>query len=226
MQHIAGPASYVQRVLPDGCVDIIWQDAAGLTVAGPATHADLPQMPGDATTLGVRFHPGGAPAALGVPAAELRDGGVDLEALWDADARRLEDRLTDLSDPRLQLQVLNAAVSRRIAAVAPDELVAAAVRHLEQPGTPVAALAEALGISGRQLRRRFHDAVGYGPKVLDRVLRLQRFLAIAEAPGETHPLAVVAAEAGYADQAHLDHDCLRLSGLSPTDLLGTRRAVA
>ena len=37
----------------------------------------------------------------------------------------------------------------------------------------------ALGVSERQLRRRFADAVGYGPKTLARVLRFQRFLALA-----------------------------------------------
>ena len=40
------------------------------------------------------------------------------------------------------------------------------------------------GVSERQLRRRFVDAVGYGPKTLARVLRFQRFLALARGRGE------------------------------------------
>jgi AraC-like DNA-binding protein len=35
-------------------------------------------------------------------------------------------------------------------------------------------------------------------------------------------LADLAAEAGYADQAHLSRECLRLTGLTPRDLLGGR----
>ena len=48
-------------------------------------------------------------------------------------------------------------------------------------------LGAALGVSERQLRRRFADAVGYGPKTLARVLRFQRFLALAREPATTSP---------------------------------------
>jgi methylphosphotriester-DNA--protein-cysteine methyltransferase len=76
-------------------------------------------------------------------------------------------------------------------------------------------LADELGFSERQLRRRFHAAVGYGPKTLQRVLRFRRFLARADA-GED--LSRAALDAGYADQAHLTRDCARLSGLTPSRL--------
>ena len=56
--------------------------------------------------------------------------------------------------------------------------------------------------------------MGYGPKTLDRVLRFQRFLRRA---GEGD-LARTAAELGYADQAHLTRECVRLSGVTPARL--------
>ena len=80
----------------------------------------------------------------------------------------------------------------------------------------MAELGEGLGISERQLRRRFAEAVGYGPKTLARVLRFQRFLGLAEAGGD---LAGLAFAAGYADQAHLTRECVRLSGRTPAVLL-------
>jgi len=69
---------------------------------------------------------------------------------------------------------------------------------------PVRVLAAEVGLSERQLRRRCGTAFGYPPSVLRRLLRLQRFLrsAIAITP-ERPSLAVLAAAAGYADQAHL-----------------------
>ena len=71
-------------------------------------------------------------------------------------------------------------------------------------GSRVDRLAEALGISDRQLRRRFHRAVGYGPKTLDRVLRFRRFVArVCEMAARDGDLARMAAELGYADQAHM-----------------------
>ncbi len=95
----------------------------------------------------------------------------------------------------------------------------AATRRLGFPGIRVDRLAESLGISDRQLRRRFHQAVGYGPKTLDRVLRFRRLVSQAQAvsSGEID-LARVAADLGYADQAHMTRDCLRLSGLTPVQL--------
>jgi AraC-like DNA-binding protein len=87
----------------------------------------------------------------------------------------------------------------------------------------VAALGDALGISERQLRRRFADAVGYGPKTLARVLRFQRFLALAAgddpAGSARGDLAGLAYAAGYADQAHLTRECRQLSGRTPAALL-------
>jgi AraC-like DNA-binding protein len=83
-------------------------------------------------------------------------------------------------------------------------------------------VAEQLGVSDRTLRRRVRDAVGYGPKELHRVLRFHRFLKRLDdlAAGRT-TLSAIAAELGFADQSHLGHECLRLSGSSPAQLVAT-----
>jgi transcriptional regulator GlxA family with amidase domain len=82
----------------------------------------------------------------------------------------------------------------------------------------VEALAGEVALSERQLRRRFHAAVGYGPKTLQRVLRFRRFLA-----GPRDDLARAALEAGYADQPHLAHEVARLAGTSPSRLSRIQR---
>ena len=91
-------------------------------------------------------------------------------------------------------------------------------------GLPVSAASREVSLTERHLRRRFHDAVGYGPQTLQRVLRLRRFLALAES-GASAELARVAAEAGYADQPHLTRECAELAGLPPAALLASRAAV-
>jgi AraC-like DNA-binding protein len=184
----AGP----RRILPDACVDIVHVNGR-LIVAGPATRAHLTTTQG--ATFGVRFRVGAAGAALGLPAAELLDLSVPLDEVWGAEARRIE-----ATTPHK----LAEAVRGRGAA---DPLVRAAAT-----GTP----RHRLGIGDRQLRRRFLDAVGYGPKTLERILRFQRFLALA---GDTRDLARLALDAGYADQAHLTRECTRLAGLPPGRLL-------
>ena len=53
-----------------------------------------------------------------------------------------------------------------------------------------------------------------------RVLRFRHFLSLVE--DGRMPIAQAAAEAGYADQAHLTRECRDLSGLPPAELLAVR----
>ena len=181
-----GPRTH--RILPDACVDIVSVDGR-LFVAGPATKEHLTTVGG--ATFGVRFRIGAAGAALGVPASELLDQNVPLVDLWD-----------DVPEVESATELARAVLKR---GGETDELVRAAAT-----GTP----RSAIGIGDRQLRRRFRDAVGYGPKTLERILRFQRFLMLG---GDD--LARRALDAGYADQAHLTRECTRLAGLPPAALL-------
>ncbi|MDT0440182.1 helix-turn-helix domain-containing protein [Streptomyces doudnae] len=210
--RVGPPRGGQGRVLPDGCMDLLWDDGA-LLVAGPDTRAHLT---GDAPGVraGVRFAPGTAPGLLGVPAHELRDRRVALADLWPATAvRRLAAEAAAARDPADGLE----AVALRIAAdaPAPDPLLTRLVGALDA-GRPVAATADELGLGARQLHRRSLAAFGYGPKTLGRVLRLQRALRLARAGT---PFARTAAESGFADQAHLARDVRELTGLPLRDLL-------
>jgi AraC-like DNA-binding protein len=216
------------RVLPDGCMDIVAMGGA-LLVAGPDTGPVPVARRAGETVVGVRFHPGAGPAVLGPRASELRDRRVSLEDVWGRDGRELEERVAAAS-PADGLAVLQGRLLARLGAAAhPDPLVAAAVRLLEGdavlPGR-VGGLGDTLGLGERQLRRRFHAAVGYGPKTLARVLRFQRLLGLLDRPGTRPSLAVAAAGAGYADQAHMTSDCARLAGITPAALLAERRGLA
>jgi len=104
---------------------------------------------------------------------------------------------------------------------AADALVRRAVQELEAPRRDwtLTTLAAKLGVSERQLRRRFVSAVGYEPKLLERVLRLRRFIRTASGP-RSPGLATLALEAGYADQPHLSRECRELTGVTPVQLLG------
>ena len=111
--NAAGAGDHVERVLPDGCADIVWIDGEGIVVAGPATRVVLVDIPAGAAALGVRFGPGAAGAALGVSASEVRDRTVALEDLWGAPATELAERLAAAS-PAHRLALLGAAVARRL----------------------------------------------------------------------------------------------------------------
>ncbi|MFF4210381.1 helix-turn-helix domain-containing protein [Streptomyces sp. NPDC001796] len=206
------PSTSGRPVLPDGCMDLLWTEGR-LLVAGPDTRAYRPQGP-PARWAGVRFYPGTAPAYLGVPAQELRDRRVELADLWPAaEVRRVGGRVDAAADPATALEEI--ALERAARVPAPDPLLGALVAALDS-GRPVAATADRLGLSARQLHRRSLAAFGYGPKTLARVLRLQRALALARSGV---PFAETAARAGFADQAHLARDVRELAGMPLTDLL-------
>jgi AraC-like DNA-binding protein len=197
-------------------MDLLWTEGR-LLVAGPDTHAYRPGPDLSGPWAGVRFHPGTAPALLGVPAHELRDLRVDLAELRllpAAEVRRLTERVDTALDPAAALEDL--ALRLAADAPAPDPLLRAVVAALAA-GRSVTATADAVGLGARQLHRRSLDAFGYGPKTLARVLRLQRALGLARTGA---PLADTATRTGYADQAHFARDVREFTGSSVTALLG------
>ncbi|GIH06558.1 AraC family transcriptional regulator [Rhizocola hellebori] len=196
-------------VLPDGCMDLIWTDGT-LIVAGPDTHAHSSGEP--ATYAGLRFAPGMGPAVLGVPAAALRDQRVPLAQLWPAArVRRLADRVTGADNHLAALEDVAAQVMPPS-----DPALALIVKSLDA-GAGVAQTAALLDMGERRLHRRCLDAFGYGPKTLARILRMNRALALARAGT---PFATVAAQAGYADQAHLARDVKDMAGVPLSSLVG------
>ncbi|HEY2443292.1 MAG TPA: AraC family transcriptional regulator [Streptosporangiaceae bacterium] len=214
---VVGPGA-LTLVLPDGCADLIWRRGSGAFIAGPDTGPSPAVLPPGTELVGVRLRPGGG-AALGLPLSELRDQRVDL-----ADVRpELAQRLPGDLPPAEALRRLIALTAAMAAQRPPDPLVSQAARLLAAPGMRTDEIARQLGVSERQFRRRFQDAVGYGPKTLQRVLRFRRFVdRVDGAPGRAD-LAVIAAEAGYADQAHLTRESVRLAGLPPSALARVRR---
>jgi AraC-like DNA-binding protein len=206
-----------QPVFPDACVDVVWISGHRLLVAGPATGPKLSSIPAGAAVMGVRFRVGAAGAALGMPARELLDATVPLEDVWGREGEWIAERVAAPATPALQLTVLANEVRARLPYELDRIVRAAAVRPEER----VDRLGHALGIGERQLRRRFVNAIGYGPKTLQRILRFQRFLALAQGEDESWDLARLALDAGYADQAHLTRECRRLSGFTPTELLAS-----
>lgn len=215
-RHVSPVATDPQRIVPDACVDIMWHRQTGrLFVAGPDTRAHLFEpVPGE--LVGARFHTGRSPGGLGVPADALRDERVELAELWRPDrVRRLADQLAATGSTTGAQHVLTRAVLAGVPA-GPDPAVPALL-HLARGGTRVGAMADAVGLTERQLHRRCLAAFGYGAKVLQRVLRFDEAMRLAR--GGTG-LVDVAYRVGYADQAHLSREVKALAGVSPTEFLG------
>lgn len=195
-----------QLIVPDGCTDLIWLSGRELVIAGPDTGPRTEWLPAGRRLAGLRLRPGASGGFLGRPASDVLNRQVSAQDVFGREAARLADRLAAAA-PGNRLELL-AGAARRLAA-APDPLVAAAAHRLAKPGVRVATVAADLGVSERQLHRRTLTAVGYGPKMLARVLRLRRLTRV---PGPA--LADRALRAGYASQAHMSDEVKALTGLS------------
>ncbi len=220
IQH-NGPHPVLQRHLPTGGVELQFPIGATAQLVGPLTGAAIEVLPAGLTVVGARFWPGAASPLLGLPADELVDQVVPFDDVWGR-ASDLPARLAGAPGPDAALRLLQLDLVRRLARVPPpDPLVTEAVRRL-MPWRPtrIGPLARDLDISPSQLRRRVLTGVGTGPKALQRALRVQGYLALAQAATHAGRVSDLAADVGYADQAHLSRECLRLTGLTPRELLG------
>jgi AraC-like DNA-binding protein len=215
MQRVApdGPP-YRHRTIPHGSIELTVAVGTVPRVIGPQTGPVVETLAPGSVVVGVRFRHGIAPLALGLPASEL----VDRSIAWDDEA--LGEAIATAGSPERAAAILERAVlDRLVEAPRPDPVVGEAVRRLLPWGRGgVGSLPAALHISERQLRRRTAAAIGLAPKVLQRVLRFQGFLALADAEPRAG-LAALAADTGYADQPHLTRESLRLAGLTPHALL-------
>lgn len=200
-----------QRIVPDGCVDLVWLAGRELVFVGADTGPQIVRLPAGSCTSGIRFRPGAAGAVLGLPASEIRDQRVAAELIWGRDGVRLRDAMA-AATPAERLRLLAEAVGKQ--EVEPDPLVTVAARSLAAAGARVGQVAADLGVSERHLHRRTLAAVGYGPKMLARVARLRRLIASTD-----RSLAARALTAGYASQAHMSDEVRRLTGNTPVRFL-------
>jgi AraC-like DNA-binding protein len=211
-------------VLPDGCTDLVWQAGGPAFVAGPDTGPVPTVLPPGTVLIGARFRPGAGGDVLGLPLSELRDLRADL-----ADVRRdLAWRLPGTLDPEDAVDRVTDIAGRLAVAGPPDRAVLRACLLLADPAARTGEVAAEVGMSERQLRRRCEAAVGYGPKMLQRVLRFRRFVSLADRAGRADragltDLGAAAAACGYADQPHLTRETGRLAGLPPAALIRERQ---
>jgi AraC-like DNA-binding protein len=217
----SGSAAGAIRVMPDGCVDVFVTADGDVMISGPAnTFYDMPA--GDRDVLaGLRLRPGAAAAVIGSPASEFANIRVPLDSAFGIANQCVAENLLGTTAPIRRMSILCDLVADYFARTEPelDQPVAQAVSMLRsRPDRPVSALADEVGLSDRQLRRRFEAAVGYGPKRLGRVFRFQRLLDLIHASHDRPRWSQLAVAAGYADQSHMINESLAFSGGPPTAL--------
>lgn len=216
----AGRESVAQRVLPDGCIDIIFDltrpGRGAAEFVGTMTRPLMFDSSGGSHMVAVRFRPGAAVPFLGFDVHEITDRQVEMSTHWQGTVD-LADQLREQINTRRQVRWLESALLKRLVDVPElDRRVQGAVELLQQQCS-VKVAAEATGLSRQHLARLFRQHVGIGPKMFQRVVRMRRLASRLKGASQVSwPLAAL--EAGYCDQAHMIGECRSLTGLRPTEL--------
>lgn len=191
----------------------------GVELSGPTTRVSHQDLAGRGWAVGALLRPAAVPFFAGNPGG-LRDcrAPVDAPELVAAVARAMEGK-----DPEKRragaAAVFAGWLADRIPEVSREALLANAMAEAID-GNPdlvrIEDVAGLLAVSTRTLQRMAAKYVGVSPAALIRRRRLQE----AADRARTHPeleLAAIAAEFGYADQAHLAGDFQRFLGFTPSN---------
>ena len=213
---LRGRPPHDQTILPHPNVNLVFEQT-GAAIYGVDRTLFVRRIEGQGIALGVRFRVGGFRPFWDGPVAELNDRTVPAAQLFGPAAETA--RLAILGAPddaAMVAQAENLLCSARPARDPVAEQVAGMVTRITVDSSlrRVGDLAVALGLPVRRLQRLFTGYVGVSPKWVMRLARLQEAAVRAEHGGHVD-WAALAAELGYADQAHLTRDFTATIGVPP-----------
>jgi len=238
---LRGKPSYEQTILPHPNVNLVFE-ASGAGIFGVDRRLFTRSLSGLGLAFGVRFTAGGFRPFWQAPISQLTDrvvpaarlfgpraekarqaimGGPDPDDARAADdARPADDRAADerAADDARMIGFAEALLHSMLPERDPlaEQAAALVARITDDPGLRrVDQLSASAGMTPRTLQRLFADYVGVSPKWVMRRARLHEAAERADS-GEPVDWACLAADLGYADQAHLTRDFTVTIGVPPS----------
>jgi len=229
-----------ERTLPSGCVEVIlalaWDFLMDCPEGGPDRQSSPELVVGArsvyeivdtadmACLVGIHFRPGGFSAFVGERAYLFSNRSVPLAGLWGRSAEGLRDALREIRSMTGRLDYLERFLLGRLAGLrAPHPLVGFALERFSRHGSIAAVreVARSAGWSERRFSQVFREGVGFSPKTWCRIQRFQRAVKLLHA-GKELPLAQLALDCGFYDQAHFANEFRAFSGIDATRYAGLR----
>lgn len=218
------PAPYASHIVPHPAVNLTfqWDETEGepyAEVNGVALGLYTRKLTGRGRVCGVKFRPGGfRPYAPEAPVSRWTGRALPAEEVFPAATADTARAIVFLTDDHTRVAALDAFLLALPHTPDPQaDLATALVRHIRTDRTVrrVGDFAQARGLSVRALQRLFSTYVGVSPKWC--ILRYRIHEALEHAGTRTDvDWATLAAELGYADQAHLVRDFTATVGVPPT----------
>jgi AraC-like DNA-binding protein len=221
-----------QRIVPDGCMEMIFHYGDLYQQYPPEGIAHLQPrsfvfgqitVPLEIAPTGItgiiaaRFQPDGFFPFSAMPLASMNDRAVALTELFGIEGGLLEEKVMQARNNAERIQLIESFLCRKLQTEDSINRVAhsAVQALLDSCGqNTIHELAAQLQVNRRQLERKFSTATGMSPKQYSKLLRLQNaFKLIGQ--GTFQHLTELALEAGYYDQAHFIKDFREFTGVSP-----------
>lgn len=240
------PEHRVEKVLPDGAVEIIidlsectkklfdaedptrFQDFRGAWISGMRRRWILIEAQPGASMAVVRFRPGGARPFLGFDADGVTETIAHLDEVLGARVLELRERVLECRGIDARLGAIESwLLARGGSSLEPNPLVEYLTSRLFAPaGVKISDLVEEVGYTQRHVAKLFRRWVGLSPKQYASVRRFNGVVHRATHATEIEPdWADLALEAGYFDQSHMIHEFKRFSGLTPESYLSRYRGM-
>lgn len=239
----AGPDPQRQRIIPDGCIDMIFilgEDIKRYTsetgfilqpramVLGQLTGPFHVEPVGYVNSFAVRFYPYGFANFVTLPISELSDKETPIDLLFGENpAKELEREIIQAEDTGKRIGIVERFLSDRLddRAVV-DGIVKATIDDLiaTRGSASIDSILKEDPSKRRQLERKFLKRVGLSPKQLGKVIRLQAALKML-LNQRSGNLSRIAYESEYYDQAHFIRDFKEITGINPKEFLRDERMV-
>jgi len=221
-----------QRVLPDGCMEMIFhygdlyqqffEDGTSLIQPRSFIFGQISRFieiapTGSTGIVAARFLPEGLGPFIDRPLSALENKAVSITELFGEAGKVLETDVLALAANRERIQLIETFLFSRLAeSHATDTITRACVDVImrSRGQLDVTTLADTLNINRRNIERRFTAQVGMSPKQLSRIIRLQSTLKMLDEKNFSS-LTSLAYENGYYDQAHFIKDFKEFTGVSP-----------
>ncbi|HAZ11237.1 MAG: hypothetical protein A2X86_08305 [Bdellovibrionales bacterium GWA2_49_15] len=221
-QTVIGAEAKPVRVLPDGCIDIIFDFAHSKQyVVGTMERPLLVTVTGNVDMLGIRFKPGGSQPFLRFMARDCTDKRVDLECFWGQVGSELFDQVIGITGANQRIAHMEKYLRQELnanSALCPYVQYSVAKIQELKGKISIKELERGTGICERQLERKFSKDIGVSPKAFARIVRFANIIKLAQSspsslpPNWTH----LALTHGYFDQSHLIREFKEFSGVTPS----------
>ncbi len=212
----------VHEVFPDGCISLVYKRNRIFGIDGLFSHGlnleifKTEVYAGD-VVWGIRFMPSACAKILHFDPAQIQSRPVDETADFTHLIQGLMEKLVACENFDEAVKVYETKIkSLELKSDETDKKIAEAMKVIEENRgeVKIGELAKAVGLSTRQLERRFRQSAGLSPKQFARARRI-RATAVSLVEEAEMNWASRAAEMGFTDQAHLTHEFSMLTGRSP-----------